>query len=59
MRQIIIDIETTGLTPTQGDRIVEIAGVEILNGKLTGRTFHTYLRSGPKKLDSVLSDHLA
>jgi DNA polymerase III subunit epsilon len=43
MREIVLDTETTGLDPDQGDRIVEIGGVELLNHLPTGRTFHVYL----------------
>ena len=43
IRQVFIDTETTGLSPRQGHRLIEIAAVEAVNGKLTGRTFHTYL----------------
>ena len=42
MRLIVLDTETTGLSPAEG-RIVEIAAVEMLNGKLTGREFHHLL----------------
>ena len=42
MRLIILDTETTGLSPAEG-RIVEIAAVEMLDGKLTGREFHHFL----------------
>lgn len=42
MRLIILDTETTGLTPASG-RIVEIGAVEMLDGKLTGREFHHML----------------
>lgn len=42
MRLIILDTETTGLSPAEG-RIVEIAAVEMLDGKLTGREFHHLL----------------
>lgn len=42
-RQVFIDTETTGLSPRKGHRIIEIAAVEVVNGKLTGRTFHTHL----------------
>ena len=42
MRLIILDTETTGLSPAEG-RIVEIAAVEMLDGKLTGREFHHML----------------
>lgn len=43
MRQIILDTETTGLEPEQGHRIIEIGCVEMINRRLTGRTFHRYL----------------
>jgi DNA polymerase-3 subunit epsilon len=43
MRQIVLDTETTGLSPEQGHRVVEIGAVEILNRTVTGRTFHAYL----------------
>ena len=43
MRQIIIDTETTGLEPELGHRVIEIAGVELVNRRLTGNDFHRYL----------------
>ena len=43
MRQIVLDTETTGLSPEAGDRIIEIGCVELLNRKLTGNNFHHYL----------------
>jgi DNA polymerase-3 subunit epsilon len=43
MRQIVLDTETTGLEPSEGHRIIEIGCVELLNRRLTGRTFHRYL----------------
>jgi DNA polymerase-3 subunit epsilon len=43
MRQIVLDTETTGLEVALGHRIIEIAGVEIINRRLTGRHFHKYL----------------
>lgn len=44
MRQIVLDTETTGLSPTQGHRIIEIGCVELINRRLTGKTFHTYIQ---------------
>lgn len=44
MRQIVLDTETTGLEPEQGHRIIEIACVELLNRRLSGRHFHQYVR---------------
>lgn len=43
MREIVLDTETTGFDPDQGDRIVEIGGVELLNHLPTGRTYHQYI----------------
>ena len=43
MRQIVLDTETTGLSPEAGDRIIEIGCVELLHRKLTGNNFHHYL----------------
>ncbi len=43
MRQIVLDAETTGLQPRQGHRIIEIGCVEIVNRRLTGNNFHSYL----------------
>ena len=43
MREIVLDTETTGFEPDQGDRIVEIGAVELLNHVPTGRTYHQYI----------------
>lgn len=46
MRQIILDTETTGLSPKAGHRIIEIGCVELINRRLTGNHFHYYLNPG-------------
>src|SRR5512139_3975599 len=43
MRQIILDTETTGLYPEQGHRIIELAGLEVVNRRVTGASIHFYL----------------
>ncbi len=43
MRLVVLDTETTGLDPKQGDRIIEIGCVELLNRRLTNHTYHQYL----------------
>jgi len=43
MREIVLDTETTGFDPEQGDRIVEIGAIELYNHMPTGRTFHEYI----------------
>ena len=56
MREIILDTETTGLDPLNGDRIVEIGCVELMNLVPTGRTFQRYInpeRSVPSAASAV------
>ncbi len=43
MRQVVLDTETTGLDAGLGHRIIELAGVELVNRRLTGNHFHQYL----------------
>jgi DNA polymerase-3 subunit epsilon len=43
MREIVFDTETTGLDPLNGDRVVEIGCVELVNRVPTGRTYHAYI----------------
>ena len=43
MRQIVLDTETTGLDPRQGHRIIEIACLEMVDRRLTGRHLHKYI----------------
>ncbi len=43
MRQIILDTETTGLSPKEGHRVVEIGCVELFNRRPTGNNFHVYV----------------
>ena len=47
MRQLLLDTETTGLDPRQGHRIIEIAAVEVVNRRLSGR--HLHLRLDPDR----------
>lgn len=42
-RQIVLDTETTGLNARLGDRVIEIGCVEILNRRISERTFHRYV----------------
>jgi DNA polymerase III subunit epsilon len=63
-RQIILDTETTGLRPEEGHRIIEIGCVELINRKLTGSTFHSYLNpnrmidAGATSVHGITSDFL-
>jgi DNA polymerase III subunit epsilon len=56
MREIVLDTETTGLSPEEGHRIVEIGAVELLNRLPTGTTYHKYFnpqRDMPKEAEAV------
>ena len=57
MREIVLDTETTGFDPAEGDRIVEIGCVE-LNGHLpTGRTYHQYINPERSMPESAFEVH--
>ena len=43
MRQIVLDVETTGLEASAGHRIIEIGCVEIINRRPSGQKFQRYL----------------
>jgi DNA polymerase-3 subunit epsilon len=57
MRQIFLDTETTGLYADQGDRIIEIGCVEMVNRKLTGNNLHFYLNPGRDSHEEALKIH--
>jgi DNA polymerase-3 subunit epsilon len=61
VREIVLDTETTGLDPLNGDRLVEIGCIELVNRIPSGQTFHVYLnpeRSMPAEAFAIhgLSD---
>jgi len=43
VRQVVLDTETTGINPQLGHRIIEIGCVELIDRKLTGKRYHTYV----------------
>lgn len=60
-REIVLDTETTGLSPAAGDRLVEIGCVELINHIPSGKHYHVYTnpqRSMPEEAFRVhgLSD---
>ena len=57
MRQIVLDIETTGLEPAEGHRIIEIGCVEMVNRRLTGNNFHRYLQPDREIDDGAIEVH--
>jgi DNA polymerase-3 subunit epsilon len=57
MREIVLDTETTGLDPLQGDRMVEIGCVELMNRFPTGKVFHRYLNPQRDMPESAFRVH--
>src|ERR1700687_273853 len=57
MREIVLDTETTGLDPYQGDRLVEIGCVELYNKIPTGQNFHCYINPEREMAASALEVH--
>lgn len=43
MREIVLDTETTGMDPYDGDRIIEIGAVELINHIPTGKGLQLYI----------------
>jgi len=55
VRQLLLDTETTGLDPKQGHRIIELAAVEVVDRRLTGR--HLHYRLDPERdIDFAATD---
>src|SRR5436309_5275094 len=42
-RAVVFDTETTGLDPLSGDRVIEVACLELHRDLPTGRTFHALI----------------
>jgi DNA polymerase-3 subunit epsilon len=65
VRQIVLDTETTGLEVEKDHRVIEIGCVELLNRRVTGRTFHRYLNpgrdidAGAQQVHGLTSERLA
>jgi DNA polymerase-3 subunit epsilon len=57
MREIIFDTETTGLDPIQGDRMVEIGCIELVNRFPTGKTLHCYFNPERDMPEQALKIH--
>ncbi|MEO8080047.1 MAG: DNA polymerase III subunit epsilon [Caldimonas sp.] len=57
MRQVVLDTETTGLSPESGDRIIEIGCVELVNRRLTGRTLHFYVNPERRNSEDAFRVH--
>ncbi|MGE5615881.1 MAG: exonuclease domain-containing protein, partial [Bacillota bacterium] len=55
MRRIVLDTETTGLEPSEGHRIIELACLELSGRRATGRHFHRYVNP-ERKIDFAASE---
>lgn len=56
-RLIVLDTETTGLSAVDGDRIVELGCVELVNRKLTGNNLHLYFNPERDSHEEALRVH--
>jgi DNA polymerase-3 subunit epsilon len=56
-RQIVLDTETTGLSAENGDRVIELGCVELLNRKLTGNDLHIYFNPDRESHEDALKVH--
>ena len=57
MREIVFDTETTGLDPMEGDRLVEIGCIELVNRFPTGKMFHGYFNPEREMPEQALEIH--
>ncbi|MEG0922218.1 MAG: DNA polymerase III subunit epsilon [Comamonas sp.] len=56
-RQIVLDTETTGLSAVDGDRVIELGCVELLDRKLTGNNLHLYFNPDRESHEDALRVH--
>lgn len=56
-RLIVLDTETTGLSTKEGNRIVEIGCVELIDRRLTGNNFHVYINPERDSEEGALRVH--
>ncbi|MBT7956448.1 MAG: DNA polymerase III subunit epsilon [Rhodospirillaceae bacterium] len=57
MREIVLDTETTGFRQNDGDRIVEIGCLELVNHVATGNTYHQYINPERDMPDEAFGVH--
>ncbi len=57
MRRVVLDTETTGLEPAAGHRVIEIGAVELVDRRLSGKHFHSYLNPQRDIEDGALEVH--
>lgn len=57
IREIVLDTETTGLSHAEGDRLVEIGCVELINHIPSGKNFHVYINPQRSMPDEAFRVH--
>lgn len=57
MRQVILDTETTGIDPSQGHRLIEVGCLELVNRRLTGKSFHYYFNPEREVEEEAIAVH--
>jgi DNA polymerase III, epsilon subunit, Proteobacterial len=57
MRQIVLDTETTGLSHSEGDRIIEIGAIELKSRQMTQNNFHHYINPERDSHPDALAVH--
>ena len=57
VRQIVLDTETTGLYANQGDRMIEFAGLEMIDRRLTGEYLHVYVHPERDIAEEAIAVH--
>ena len=57
MREVVLDTETTGMDPLDGDRMVEIGCIEVINQIPTGRTYHQYINPEREVPEDAVAVH--
>lgn len=51
MREIVFDTETTGLSPRDGDRVIEIGAIELINHFPSGKIYHIFINPEERQVD--------
>jgi DNA polymerase-3 subunit epsilon len=57
MREIVLDTETTGISPRDGHRIIEIGALELMHHLPTGRRLHLYINPERDIDDGAIAVH--
>ena len=57
MREIVLDTETTGLSPKDGHRVIEIGCVELIDKVVTGNNYHVYINPQTLVAEAAFNVH--